>query len=386
MTEPDVILEIALDQAGLQRPCPDDESAIENLVKSAIPLSEAARAKAICFNRPDFNDVNVLSVGLWVDAGQATDLQLKDALVAAEPLNPEQGNAALLFTTTGIQNIASANWQTKNKKFDIPVGFARLSNDINVTVEDNQIVTKINGEWKIPGPNISFTYTARDLLNLPKPPPTDPRPPQLEVTDNQSITISGVAKLVTGAIIAHISPLLGGFVFWQADNLAGDLVPFPKEGGVGEQLAAQWPTEIMTKIAPPTLLGKITFFWTDLMLDGRGVWTVGNVILDQRSPGVAIEGPATVTAELPVNSGRATYDFTTSDLRGDLAIQWQIDGTQAGRASQQVVEFQSSRGTADPAKVYRQLQVDVHDADGLLATGKMKVELDVIVPPGKQQS
>lgn len=143
-------------------------------------------------------------------------------------------------------------------------------------------------------------------------------------------------------------------------------------------------TELFDKYQSAGPAGKLRFGWKDAVIDGTGVRTVGIVSPETRTPQVSIEGPATVTAKLPVHTGRATYGLTTWDLRGELATRWRIDGAPTGRDTRQELTFKSPLGAADPAEIYRRSQVDVRDEDDLTATQELRVEFDVIVPESQQ--
>jgi len=183
-------------------------------------------------------------------------------------------------------------------------------------------------------------------------------------------------------IVTPISLLLGGLIFWQGDNLVESLASPPNTTGAGGALAAQWPTQILTRIAPPILPGKITLHWTDLVVDDRGVRTLGYIIPETRIPMAFIYGPRAITMQLPAHRAFTTYRLVTQDLRGPLEIQWSIDGVLAGRAAVQEVRFETPG--VDPDIVSRQLRVEVHDVDGLMATHELEVRFEVKVPPGKQ--
>jgi hypothetical protein len=277
---------------------------------------------------------------------------------------------ALLFTPAAIQTAASTTW--KPKKIDKDVGFIELNKDINVTIEGNRIVTRVAGQWKQLGvPNISFTLTGSGLLAL-----NDEMPPRLTATGSSQISNP----------IVDIFPILSAepfssVIFWAGGDLVEDLVATTDTLAAGK-LAAQWPIVVLTPIIPPALRGKLTFTWKPPVVDGRGVRTVGILDIGPRTPSVSIEGPATVTAELPSNSAQQDYYFYASDLRGHLVIRWRIDGALAGRDFRQVVNFESPRGI-DPVKIHRQVQVNVYDVDGLMATHERSIEFDVIDPEGK---
>jgi hypothetical protein len=124
------------------------------------------------------------------------------------------------------------------------------------------------------------------------------------------------------------------------------------------------------------------FFWQDLAVDDTGVRTLGYYLPADRTPTALIDGPVLITAQLPSHSASASYQLTTQDLRGKLAIQWNIDGAPAGKAATQDVQLRAPG--LDPGVVSRRIQVEVRDEDELTAAHELTVSLRVIVPPGKQ--
>jgi hypothetical protein len=372
--KPDIILEIQLPFC----PTPEARRRIEDIARDAAPLGDAGRSLTICSDRPGFGD-KVLSVGLWADDGGASDAEFSEALVAASPLTPDQG-AALLFTPAALQRIATLRWSQVPKKQEAPVGFVRLRDDISVVIRDGAIVTTVKGEWKKRfAPNISFTVTVRDVLKLRtvRIPGLDP---PLKAAAEKSINPNTIKWAVLGTLV---SPLLGGLIFWQGDNVVEGLAPTPPEGA-GGALAARWPGQIMTEINPREgLLGKFLFTWTVLEVDSTGVRTLGAFSSASRVPTAFIEGPPAISVELPAHSARKTYRLIPVDLRGNLKIRWRIDSVPAGRARRQAVDFETPG--LDPGSVSRRLRVEVEDVDELTArSNELTVRFETKVPPGKQ--
>jgi hypothetical protein len=372
MPVPDLVLELGL---GVGNSCPE-EATLERMAavaRETVPLGARARALAICSDRPGFNQ-RVLSVGVWANDEGDSEARLADALTAAGPLVPGR-NAALQFSPAGLQTMASVEWRRVPKKIDAKIGFTRLNDTISVVIDDETIVTTVRGEHKIRfAPNISFKFTLRDTLALRL---LGSEPP-LEVESTSKFS-PGMIK--AAALTSLISPLLGGLVFWKGDDVASGLAP-SNVGGAGGALAARWPPYLLTEMDPPDLSGKLSFLWSDLVVDDRGVRTLGAVVPVPRVPVAGIQGPGIVTAQLPSNSATVTYRLLTKDLRGRLDIRWTIDGSTAGRAVTQKVSFQTPG--LDPRTITRRVQVDVTDEDGLTASHQRVITFKVTVPPGKQ--
>jgi hypothetical protein len=366
MPEPDVVVEL---NVGNTCPSDDDLQKIQEVVKSAVPLGADMRALRVCSERQQLDGM-VLSIGLWADDGGETDAQLETALLAASLLIRGR-SAALSFAPNAIQLMASASWSRKPKKIDKKIGFIRLGENIAVTIGDGHIVTRITGQYKVRfAPNISFTVTMRDRLNLRR-----LGPPPLDATTTTKVS-PNLAKVAI--IAALLSPTLGILTFWQGDKL----IPTPSGQGAGGALAAQWPQQILTEIDPPDLPGKIVLLWADLVVDDRGVRTLGAFIPVPRTSAAVIKGPSAITVELPANSARRTYEVITQDLRGDLAIRWTIDGAPAGREAKEDVRF--SVPGRDAQTIFRRLQVEVRDEDGVVETDELRVRFEVKLRPGMQ--
>ena len=178
------------------------------------------------------------------------------------------------------------------------------------------------------------------------------------------------------------SPLEGALVFWKGDAVAESLAGTPDQPGAGASLAAQWPPEIMTEVAPPRLPGKLVFIWADLSITADRLRTTGAFLPDSRDPLVSIVGRTSITVRLPVHSARETYRLQTRDMRGRLRIAWSLDGQPVGSGRTQQVSFEVPG--QDPTFLIRRLGVSVTDADGLTATREVRLRFVVEVPPGKQ--
>ena len=375
MPNPDVVFELAINR-DIQID-DDDLSVIQNFAQSAVPLGDAARALTILSERAGF-DERILSIGLWADDGGDTDAQLEAALRAAGPLVPGRG-AALLFTASALQFIASNAWGSVNKKIDAPIGFVRLSDDISVEIDTDVIVTTVRGQYKVRFmPNLPFKLRIRERLDVQR----TGGPPPLVVVESTTKVVVGVLK--AGAILSLLSPALGALTFWKGDELAERIAPTPDVGGAGGNLAAQWPAEIVTDIAPPARPGKFILLWTDLLVDATGVRTRGAFLPSARTPEVFINGPASIALQQPHGSTVATYRVVTLDLRPPLQrLRWIIDGVTAGRRATQEVRF-GTPGVVDPPEETRLVRVEVTDADGLVAVRERSVHFQVKPAPGHQ--
>jgi hypothetical protein len=371
---PDVVLELGINRSI--QISDDDLAAIQAFAQSAVPLGDTARALAVFSERANF-DEKVLSIGLWADDEGDSDAQLEAALVAAGPLIPHR-SAALLFTAHALQFMASNAWKDVNKKIDAPIGFVRLSDDISVGIDADVIVTTVRGQYKLRFlPNLPFKFRIRERLDVQR-----TGSPPLVVVERTGKTVVGTLK--AAALLSLISPALGALAFWQGSNLAESISPTPEVGGAGGSLAAQWPPEILTDIVPPARPGKLTFLWTELLVDVTGVRTRGAVVPVARTPDVFIKGPGSITLQQPHGSTVVTYQAITQDLRGPLQRRrWIIDGVSAGRRATQEVRF-GILGVVDPPPETRLVRVEMRDADGLEAAREISVDFQVTTAPGHQ--
>jgi hypothetical protein len=375
MPNPAVVFELSI-RRGIQVD-EDDLSAIQNLVKSAVPLGAAARALTILSERAGFPG-QILSTGLWTDDGGDTDGQLAEALTAAGLLIPGRG-AALLLTAAALQSMATDAWQTVDKKIEATIGFVRLGDDISVEIDGDVIVTTVNGHYKVRFmPNLPFKFVIRERLDVQR----TGGSPALVVVESTKKMVVGVLKVA--ALLSLLSLPLGALTFWKGDELAESVAPTPNVGGAGGNLAAQWPAQILTDIAPPARPGKITFLWTDLHVDATGVRTLGAFLPLPREPEVSLTGPASISLQQPHGWTVVTYEAVTSDLRFPLQrLRWIIDGVAAGRRATQEVSF-GMRGVVDPPDENRLVRVEVTDADGLAVARERNVHFQVTVAPGHQ--
>jgi len=375
MPEPDLILELGL--GG--RPCPTGMlQGVQDAAKAGSPFGEHSRALATCSDQEQTGGT-ILLVGVWADDGGASKAQLTNDLIAAGSLTSGIAlGLALRFTTAAIKYLAAVAYGAQPKKLDEPIGFIRLNNDIDVKVITDQIVTEVAGQWKVRfAPNVSFTINVQDLMSLQTPYPG--ASPQLAATTSKELS-PDVSKY--GFLISYLSPALGGLILWKGGDFVASVVSPPSFESTGQSLAAQWPLQILTNIAPPDLLGKLELHWSQLKVGDRGILTRGYFLPLERTPVALIEGPTSISVKIPTNSARVTYQVSTQDLRGTLRIRWSIDGVQAGKTASQEVNFNSPG--LDPRTLYRQISVLVSDGDGLTARQDLRVKFEVTVPEGSQ--
>lgn len=348
-------------------------------MQSRVPLDNSSRVLAILSERAGFND-KVLSVGFWADDEGESNAQLEAALTAAGLLTP-QWTTALLFTPNALQFIASSEWKEVNKKIDAPIGFIRLRDDVRVEIDADMVVTTVRGEHKVRfAPNIPFEFRISERLKLQ--PNANGIGPRLVVIDSKKKMTAGILKVA--AILSLLSPALGALTFWKGDELAENIAPTPAAGGAGNNLAARWPTEIMTNIAPPVRLGKFLFLWSELLVDATGVRTFGAFLPLPRTPEIFIKGPGSITLQQPHGWTTVSYQAVFKDLRSPLRrLRWIVDGVEAGRRTTQEISF-GMRGAVDSPPETRLIRVEVTDADGLVAAREKSVNFQVTVAPGRQ--
>jgi hypothetical protein len=375
MPAPDVVLEIAVNADIDKGQLPRILATVRSLMLSAVPLGPAARAAALFADRAGFA-VPVLSVGVWADAEGNSEARLEAALASAGQLMPGRG-AALSFTAHAIQVMASLAWRDVNKKVDLPLGFLRLSDDLRVTIADGRIVTTVTGVHKVRLlPNTPFKVTIFERLGVDRTGAGSP----IVVAETTRRREFGSLKLA--ALVSFVNPALGALVFWQGSNLADRTIPESTDGGAGSTLATQWPSEILTEIAPPILPGKFLLIWTEISVSEMGVVTRGAILPSARAPQVQIAGPGSITLHQPHGSTTETYEAVFEDLRQPLRrLRWIIDGANAGRGRTQSVRFGNPH-LVDPPPESRMLRVEVTDADELTTAHDRTVRFKVIPAPG----
>jgi hypothetical protein len=350
---PDVIVELAIN------PCPPQkiQDDITKLVMGVFPL--APTATAVCAGNTRITpSSSVLSIGLWISAGAATDAELVQALSAASFISGNH-TAALFVSTPMIQLMAAAGWARKTKHS----GRVTLNNTIEVTVGSAGIVTKATGSYDVPVlPDLGFSDTITETLAL-NPPGSIPA---LQAHGSTHLDVSQSGIIGDSVLIGLISPLVGGMALLGGE--VGEITLStvnPQSPGIGASLAAEWPTVVLT--TQPSV-GKVTFAWNNLVVDASGVRTLGSYATGPRSPKVSIAGPTAITFPRSRGSDVGTYTAQLTDLRAENAV---IAWSGAAQGSTPAV-----RVTFERAGAFH-IHAKVTDTDNVSATGSTTVLVNV---------
>jgi hypothetical protein len=386
--EPDIVAQFVW---TLTSGCPPDQilEQISRAVRVALPRPDSGdedaasrvRTLAACTGRAG-NAGNLISVGTWFDPGSFSERQLRDALTDRDFLARSDGTAALLVTAAAIRTMAAQALRTT----DLP---DRLSlKDFRVNLTTDKIVTTIQGVLDVPDLvdvlDVSFDSTITDRLTLR---PAGSVPPLQAHSSRTTHAPAKALKLVGAAIGSLINALFGQLiVFTPTDEILDAQVG--RRETVGEGLAAQWPGEVMTRIAQPNFPGKVTFSWRDLSVDATGVLTLGTYALVPREPRVSVVGPTTVEIRRPNKRATVAYSALTADLRGTddrpVRFRWRLDDDPLDRRKSQSVTFDSTFMTIGSSSSH-DVQVTATDADGLSANRTQPVGIQVTGPPGADE-
>jgi len=349
---PDAIVEVS--------PCPppDTRDDIVKLVENFFfpPSIPHATPLAVCSDHTNLHpNGSVFTIGLWVDADGFGDDQRRDALVASSFISGDW-TASLFITKAIIQLKGELSWAATDKH----QGRMTLNDAINIDVSSAGIVTKVSGTFEVPVlPDISFTYTTTEPLTL-NPPGTIPA---LQAQTKSNLDVSQGGIIADAILTAIISPILGSIVFFGEEIVVGG--EKPQDAGVGTGLANSWPTVILTS---KPIVGKVTFTWTDLIVDENGVRTQGTFQLGPRSPQVGISGPAAVSFPVENPGAVETYSVQLTDLRPENAqVVWSGEAEGIGMAT---------RVSFDRAGAFS-IAASVTDTDGVSAAGQKRVTVTV---------
>jgi hypothetical protein len=361
---PDIAAEFAT------RVCPPDTelSELANLLNdNFLPTPGLSRQRlAVCARRAAVN-ANVVTVGLWIGRGNVTEAIMRDELATSSLLTADH-TCALRLSAASIQALAELSWAETGKRH----GRVTLDEQITVRVGDGRIVTTVTGTYDPPFlifPNVGFTYTITDRIELRAP---GSRPP-LRTRSDTDVDVGAPGLLAAALIVGLVNPVLGAVVFFAADPVAESQAP--TVSSLGSTLALQWPSEILTRIRPSFLPGKFAISWTDVTVDQDGVLTRGTYSPEGRSPNVVIDGPRRVTLREAIGHTTGSYRIDPRDLRPPLTIRWAGAGGGTGP---------SLRILFSTAGVFP-LQVSVTDTDGLSDTASTRVQVSVIPLKPAQQ-
>ena len=361
---PDVVAEFVVGPT-----CPSDEELTllaAQLSRNFLPdVGAGRRSAAVCVARDSVGS-NVVTIGLWLEAEDDPEDQLRDELRQSDHLTAGR-TIALFVPATSIRVLAELAWAATDKT----IGRLTLGNTIEVDVGAGRIETVVNGSFDPPLflPDVDFTNTTTETLDLA---PAGSRT-ALEATTESDLDVSSTGLLVASLLAGILHPILGALVFFGAEAIAEGQAPDAR--GPGGALAAQWPTQIQTPVAPPFLRGKFSLTWSDLTVDDAGVLTLGTFTAEDRAPRVSITGRTNVSFREALGHGTARYGARVSDLRPPIDAVWS-GVTQASGLSASL--FLTSPGT-------RTIGVTVTDADGLSDSASLTVHVSVIPLEDGQQ-
>jgi hypothetical protein len=387
---PDIVVELAIWPQCL----PEDilESISQELGSRFLPppgddngaADGVGKTLTVCAPRPALGK-NVISIGVWTDASGYPDSELK-ANLASQNLLRSGKTVGLLVTTNVIRTVANAAWKATDKSIghvyfsdSVDLDIQRSPNEwwVPLTMRSYEFTTTVTGKYKRRFmPNFDFTFQVTDRILL-RPPGSAP---PLTTESSTDLDIGLPSLLRASFLIGLLSPMLGAIVFFAAEPISESQVP-NLSGGIGAQIAAQWPSGIFTpKLDLPSLFevppGKVTFLWTDLIVDEQGVQTLGNFGFAIRLPSAMIVGPRSVTISEALMHKRVSYGVNLYDLRPPFKnLQW--SGGAGGTEIGQKVNFYSAGEV--------RLGVSVEDADGLTASDEIIVKVAVRpLEPGQQ--
>ena len=202
---------------------------------------------------------------MWLDREEFTDEQLRTELGQSALLTPGR-SVALAVTEALIQLQFTA--VLLRELGELPAKRGRLTFEAR-GAPSRRGCDHHEGEREIDIPifsDVNFTYTMRERLSISAAGSTT----ALDV-DASTDTDAGKpgwrrARRPGECTARPASPGRG----WTCRSPAPQL-----EGGVGGGLAASWPAEILTRIAPPLFPGKVVLAWTEVEVDRAGVRTFG---------------------------------------------------------------------------------------------------------------
>lgn len=370
MPIPDVVIELSIPFPV----CPpqDTLNGLREQALESFGLSSSARAIVRCSDRAGFFG-KVVSLGFWKDAGNASDPQLSSDLAAITPLSRGR-SLAMIFTLDGLRRAVDAAWalQKKKIKFSGRRDFVRLSERMTIDTSNGRIITRTSGEWKRRWvPNIGFSVVTTEALSVLPPGSKPPLTATFDVDINVNI-------LVHALIVGLFSPLGMALVLWKGDDLiesaAGSNIP---RRGVGGGLASQIPTQFLTPISRPFLLGKIVFDWLEVAVDGSGVTVSGDYRIEERNPGIGIEGRKLIGLQQPASSVTETYYLSARDFEGTVAVRWRVDGSRAGRGFALPVQFRGRPREDVVQTIKKRISVEVRV--GLPENVRLTDEIEAVV-------
>lgn len=353
-TMPDALMEFAV---GEDCPSELEMDRLKQLLEEQVLPGIGRRRKvlSICTRRSNLR-TNVASVGLWFDTRSSSDEQLTAVLAETHLLKPGQ-NIALLMSAHGIRIAVEEIWERTKKKHNR----VTFDDKIRVSVMNGAIETEVKGRYRVP-PNIRFTYTALEKISLKSPGSVPPL--AIEASNRLDARLLRIVRIPIALIVGILSPIFGGIVFFAVPRIANAVAP--EVQGLGGALASYWPTEILTPRALPWLLGKFKFTWSELIVNERGVQTMGTFMPEVRQPKVSIKGPSSVVLQEELVPVKVKYRIDTRDLR-DPRFQW--SGAATGSEEETTVTF-FSEGRYE-------VNATVRDADQLSASDRIVIIVSV---------
>jgi hypothetical protein len=330
----------------------------------------------------------LLSAGVWVSPGSATEESLQDGLAALDLFGDEPTLAtafALFLSGAYIKRQTRVQWDAKGKRFNAK-GKADENGSVHLTglqvrIESptdrdeilrvtGRVVSTLTGYDDRTFPDVNFTITIVDGLLVDEN-STDGRIECRTESDldihNDFFYVATIASALLGGILGGIMTL----IFGAQAILTGERDLDREEGAAGCALAAGLPLQIL--IPKSFGIEKLEFSYESVSTTQVGLFAGGRWNIAARTPAVSIVGPSLVQIRVTQTKTKQRFGISSIDLRGDrsdLDIAWSNGET----GPDATFEF-SSTGLPVGSTRTERISLQVKDMDDV----EIEAEKDIVI-------
>jgi hypothetical protein len=351
------------------KPClPSLESNIKDAIRDAVPA--AADVRVGCFHNTD-------RIGIWIrPVGGADDDAARNAGLQSLDLLRSGENYAAFINATLIRGQAADAFADQPKRLDGdgrpdphgPVHLTGLRLDFRAP---HIVLTTVDGFDERPWPDVDFHLITSDTLFASAGQVQSHSDHHLDTDTSVFLILEGIAAILTVFVSGWF--VLPALLFFGEGVIIAGKGPPDTGAGAGASAVGALPSEIMI----PSKL-KVVMNYERVEVSAGGIFAGGFIVLDVRTPAVAITGPRQLAVKEGSTVARHSYALTTEDLRGPLSFTWTSDGiTGNPHLKSTVVTFPLHNPTA--GQIFsKNVHVQVTDVDGLIAEATATIQIHIV--------
>lgn len=386
---PDLAIQIQRGSCSSEDELRSERDSIRDLVS---PFFAGVDARAICVDGRE-------SIGVWLDAhGGREENTARDR--ALRQLSLLRGNETFgtFVNARAVRRLGQAEFDRMPKRLDAD-GTPRADGSVHLErlsvglLPPNQVITRIEGFDDRPWPDVDFTATVTDMIEVGQRSVTCGDEPEsieglvctsttdvdLDDADVAWAIILGLGTAPFGVGLYFIGRLIAAAV--EGAGGAGG----SGEGGVGCGLVAiaQAPIPRRGRDLELNRGSKLVIEYSRREVTTGGLFFGGRWLLCFRHPSVGIAGPRSLSATLPRTSLTASFSAQISETFGPVHVRWEAENAFVHHptATTTTITFDLEGRRRNSSVVESRITLHSHDADGPLPTGSIPVRIELHEAP-----